>query len=450
VSICSWFVEAQEGALVPKEFINPNLHVILIHYPLGLLTLGTLIELFAIFWRRSGFRVAGRWMILLGALSLVPTATLGLYAMADVNKTADTELTATWEEVRAQSPVQGEAWEMMVEHGWYNAAGSGVILLLVVSWLAASDVFRRRMHLAYLVLLLGGLSALVLGAWHGGEMVYRHGVGVEVVREAADHPAAAGGSGEESAATEEQTETKRGVEYYAPPLQVHVTLAGLAVSLGLAAIGLSFRAGAVAARPAPELSEINYALNPNLRPPDPHTSAAQLQAMDNSTVHVDVERPPVARFWVLGALVGLAAAAAGWWVLAYELKTWQPAALWEEVQRLTKEDQYRRIMHVIVGVGLVVLMLLLSVMARMAAARRFLLALFVLVFLGVVGAQVWLGSLLMFDTPSGSVWKFNSSGAPATQSTPPQEPSTTSPSTAPSTTRPSTSPVASIAKQEHE
>ena len=41
---------------MPHEFIRPNWHVILIHYPLGLLVVGILIELFAFLWRRSGFR----------------------------------------------------------------------------------------------------------------------------------------------------------------------------------------------------------------------------------------------------------------------------------------------------------------------------------------------------------------------------------------------------------
>ena len=38
------------------EFVEPNLHAALIHVPLGLLLIGTLIELFArFFWRRSSF-----------------------------------------------------------------------------------------------------------------------------------------------------------------------------------------------------------------------------------------------------------------------------------------------------------------------------------------------------------------------------------------------------------
>src|SRR5687767_14569856 len=106
---------------VPKEFINPNLHVILIHYPLGLLVVGTLIELFSFLgWRRSAFRVAGRWMLLIGILSLPPTMFSGLYALADVNKSSQTPDDATWQEARQMSPIQGEAWEFMTRHAWSN------------------------------------------------------------------------------------------------------------------------------------------------------------------------------------------------------------------------------------------------------------------------------------------------------------------------------------------
>ena len=46
---------------MPLRFVNPNYHVILIHYPLGVFVLGVILELLGlIFWRRSSARVAGR------------------------------------------------------------------------------------------------------------------------------------------------------------------------------------------------------------------------------------------------------------------------------------------------------------------------------------------------------------------------------------------------------
>src|SRR3954468_9596974 len=64
----------------PVQLVNPNLHVILIHFPIALLIAGTLIEVFAWLWRRSGFLAAGRWMLLIGGLAMIPSATAGMYA----------------------------------------------------------------------------------------------------------------------------------------------------------------------------------------------------------------------------------------------------------------------------------------------------------------------------------------------------------------------------------
>src|SRR5438046_1216547 len=92
---------------MPKEFINPNLHVALIHYPIAMLITGTLIEIFSFLWRRSGFRAAGRWMILIGALSMVPTLTSGIYAFRDVLATDEG---STWTATKETAPFSADQW----------------------------------------------------------------------------------------------------------------------------------------------------------------------------------------------------------------------------------------------------------------------------------------------------------------------------------------------------
>lgn len=439
------------------KFINPNLHVILIHYPLGLLAVGLLIELLApILWRRSAFRAAGRWMILIGALALVPTATIGLYAMADTNRTPATPDDATWAQVRATSPVQGEAWEMMQHHAWYNAAGSAVILLLVVLWLGGSDRFRSGLHLLFLLGLIGGFGALVIGSWHGGEMIYRFGVGVQPIRNSPTTQlageAAGGGT---SAAAHEQTDAKDRLAYYAPPLQVHVILAGSAIAIALAALGLSLRAGAqatVIVEPTPELSDISSALNPNVRAARPMptittgSSAATAGSvaaatMDDAALQTNViRRPPMGRFWLLAVLLGLITAATGYWTLAQDSSTWDIKSLWHMIADTS--EGYRRIAHVVTGVSIVALMLVLAVVSRMRAGRSLLLFVFTLALLAAVLAQIWFGSLLMFDTPGGSLGKFNGGATAMTsessESGAASTTTATAPAPAPATTGPAT------------
>src|SRR4051794_16900043 len=120
------------------EFVSPNLHVVLVHSPLALLVAGILIELFSFLgWRRGGFRSAGRWMLLLGALTMAPTALSGLYALHDVVVDRPPDLGAandSWNTSFAASHLSkdAEAWEHMTDHAWLEGFASAGVLLVVV------------------------------------------------------------------------------------------------------------------------------------------------------------------------------------------------------------------------------------------------------------------------------------------------------------------------------
>src|SRR4051812_33832281 len=101
-----------------RELIIPNLHVILVHYPLGLFITGLLVEIGAIFWRRHSFRAAGRWMIFLGALSMIPTAMSGIYALYDVAMINNPEVRDTWSAKLAASPLSAAQWGELFWHTW--------------------------------------------------------------------------------------------------------------------------------------------------------------------------------------------------------------------------------------------------------------------------------------------------------------------------------------------
>ena len=392
---------------MPREFVNPNLHVILIHYPLALLSMGAIIELLAVFfWRRSAFRQAGRWMILIGALSMAPTATLGLYAMADVNRTAENieEPGITWLEVREQSPIQGHEWEMMTRHAWLNAAGSAVMLMLVVVWLASSDAWRQRVHLIFLLVLIVGLGLTVWGSWHGGEMVYRHGVGVEEepapqIVEDSDAPPA----------VKAHADWRERTAYFLPPLQIHVILAGATVALALAALGMSLRQ---AAQPHFESEAHQYddEIAGAFNPPRPRPEAPGFESPEVAIARPT--RPPRSRFWLLATLLGVVTAVTGWWTLAYYSDTWTVQGLWEMVLPQNNDDSYRRMVHFLTGGGIVVLLLVLAIIARFSLGRRLIISIFALLLLAAVVAQIWFGSLLMFDSNMGPLGRFNGTESP--------------------------------------
>src|SRR4051812_23870182 len=176
-----------------KELVNPNLHVVLVHFPLALLVMGLGVEVLSILYRRTTLRAAGRWMILLGALAAVPTALSGAYAFADVARRSmppGARVDVPWYRVLRETRVhssspgssysaaaadshagESDQWKTMARHAWVQGPASGLAVLTVVVALAMTDRWRRRLYLPLLLLLLAATGLMVWGAWYGGEMV---------------------------------------------------------------------------------------------------------------------------------------------------------------------------------------------------------------------------------------------------------------------------------------
>ena len=398
-----------------REFVNPNLHVALVHFPLALLITGTLVELFSFLYRRHAFRAAGRWMIFLGALAGIPTAMSGIYALADVS--LDTVPSVDpWKEAAANSSLwqHPERAHMMRDHVALQSWGVGVAVLAVVVWVGASDRWRARLHLPMLALLIiaGGLT--IAGSWHAGEAVYTHGVAVET--EAATRPSMA----DMVQPTTSSNETARQralnkLEYYAPPVQMHMITAGLTVALAMASLALSFRA-ANSHPPRTDADNIAEALGPRDAPSSSASVVADLEREDRrrrrgAEPQDVIPRVPVGRFWLLTFLLGALTALGGLFVLAIDSQTWDPKELWSlvrvEVQGASPAWLTRRMAHVGGGVSIVVLSLLLAMVSRLATRSRLTLLIFALLLLAAVAAQVWFGVLLTYDSIGGPVTRFN-------------------------------------------
>lgn len=588
-----------------NEFINPNWHIILIHYPLALVVVGFLIELFSFLWRRSGFRVAGRWMILLGALSMIPAAFSGIYAFADAAKMNNPAADGIWAEIAAQTPLRATgAWDQLVRHTWLQSIATVLLVASVVAWIGCSDLWRKRLHLPLLIVLAGGVGLMAAGAWFSGEAVYRHGAAVElatgsdttadmaeegavrnrsavtVERPAtspgaaerpvtppapptppkpeapkapeapvvpatpprpADPPAPARSTPTEPAtpkatpapataptaapatpqattapaadravtptpppttapvtrpaaavtaaptppppattkpaetrspapttapaveattrattqaaattqganpaldpavhvATEEQTLAKRGVEYFLPPLQTHVFLAGVAVALAVAALGLSIRR--VSETPVRDTADASGAIREGevveeIRQPlgsEAATADAQADLSDEISAGTDIAikqggRTPAGRFWLLTALTVLLTMTAGWWTLASESEAFEGRSFGEAAQVLwemvctrdlnTSGDGQgsifnRRLLHVVTGTVILIVPLVLAGLSRWGPRAKLWLWIFAVLLILAVAAQIWLGILLTYDLPEGPVTRFNTAGS---------------------------------------
>jgi uncharacterized membrane protein len=383
-----------------SDIIRPNLHVALIHYPLGLLIAGTLIELFSFLWPRSGVGAAAKWMILIGALSAVPATFSGIYALRDIantNNPADVE-DAPWVDVRAASPLlsQPKAWSVLERHAIFQSVATGLSVIAVVIWLGCSDRARMLVRAPLLMLLLGSIGVMILGAWAGGEAVYRHGAGVDI-------------------------QADSGPTRFLPVLELHVVAAGLVVAIALAAIGMSFRKMTVKHEIIRDVSEV--ALEQQVTAEGamrtPASSMAMLRSFNPGIELTVAPFAPASRFWLLAGVLAILTAAGGIFVLAQDsdalgtaTRRHQPLVkvLWSQVQPEKGQVINRALAHVIAGALLILIPLALAAMVRFAPRQRFWMGFLSLILVGVVACQIWLGILLLYDTSEGSILQFNPTG----------------------------------------
>lgn len=408
------------------EFIIPNWHVVLVHAPLGLLAVGVLIELFSFLYRHSPARIAARWMMLFGALLSLPAMTVGTYALRQQAVTGDMWPFQPWHEIAGSSPWSDAVWELMEEHIWFSAGSSGIALLLVVLYIAGSDRLRGALYVPGLLLMALATAAMGAGAWHAGEAVYRHGVAVATHHGAATSPASTTidtpSEGAEGHPTSEPTAAPverdsadlpslpDNITWYIPPLELHLLLAGLTAAAVFGAVGLSIRQW-TRPREAPPATEAqgvpaSSILQAMSRQPHPQVGQAE---PSGSTEPAPVPAPRVfpARVWLLAILFALGTAAAGLWFTAdWEFR----AGFTRYIQDWNNADigEARLFWHVAAGGLLVLTMLLLALLTRFARRSAGVTSLVILLVLALLGSQVWLGILMLFDSHSGPLIGFNS------------------------------------------
>ncbi len=139
--------------------IIPNWHPALVHFPIALsITVTLLLIAGRLFAANALFTACARLLLPLAAVSALVAAGFGWQAFQTVEHDAAGHL-------------------VMLRHRNWAMLSSGALLLIAL-W----DVLRQRAGkgvnpalLAAMLLLCGGF---VFTGWLGGEMVYRHGVGV--------------------------------------------------------------------------------------------------------------------------------------------------------------------------------------------------------------------------------------------------------------------------------
>ncbi len=394
---------------MPNQFITPNWHPLLLHYPIALLILGVLIEIITFGWPRGGLRAAGRWMVLLGALLAVPTVTAGIYAFRSVVMPGGIDIDQHWHQVVQQSPWSARQWDFMANHVWFNSFAVVLFLAAAVFWLGGSDAWRRSARWPLLLVVLVGVGLMSAGAWFGGELVYRMGTGVVV---ASTPPA-----GEAA---------RHDIRFYILPLQLHQVLAGFVGALVVAAFALTIRRwqlDAMDARLPDEGRPIALGANASGGMAGP-SERAEMQSQWTYDAGTPAGLAPARVYpgwtWLGAVVVGLGTAAAGAWsALGYFTRD-ALQVNWEELQ----SPEYRRLAgHVILGVSIVVLSLILAGLVRFARRWRVLAGILAALVLLLLAGQIWLGVQLTYDGHAGPLTRFVAAETPAAPQPAPQSPS---------------------------
>jgi heme A synthase len=173
-------------------------------------------------------------------------------------------------------------------------------------------------------------------------------------------------------------------------VQFHAIMAGVAVAIALGSVGVACRriTGEVVEMPEDSAESLLKSLEPQ---PEP--------------VHL---RPGKA--WLVAMLFFILTALGGWYVLGSSADSFKPKELWDMVADRTLNSGSpinRRLLHVIVATLTILLPLLLAAVGRWAPKQKIALIVLTTLLVLAIAAQVWLGVLLLFDTPVGPVVRFN-------------------------------------------
>jgi uncharacterized membrane protein len=385
-----------------NQFISPNWHPLLIHYPLAFLSAGIVIELLSFLWPRGSFRAAGRWMILLGALSSVPALAAGIYSYRIViGGGAAQPRMVPWFQAIAQSTLSAEQWRFMRYHIWLNCIGVAVVVLAVTIWFAATDAWRRTLYFPTLLALLCGMGLFGVGSWFGGEAVYRLATAVELPPAQVTTPSSVDGVAQNVPAA--HLAPTRGLKWVVPPIELHIVLAGVVVALMFGAIAVSIR------RLEPRASTIEP---PELIGPDApgETESDTLEVIEPSPAVASVEPGPstitvipAARFWLLTSLAAVATGVGGLWSA---VGSFTPERLVQNRGEITAAPRF--LLHTILGVALILLPLVLAMLTRWGRRQRGITYAFVLLIAMVIGFQFWFGIAMCYDGHKGPLLNFNS------------------------------------------
>jgi uncharacterized membrane protein len=138
-----------------------NIHPIFVHFPIALLTLSLVFEMLFLVRSELEFSRVGWWLHMAGTLGLLLSVATGLRAVSDVRLSLG-------------------AADIIEYHQQIALLVTGLFTGLLLWRIGVRTTLPQNGRAMYVAAFAAGLILMWLGAWYGGELVYRHGVGVMV------------------------------------------------------------------------------------------------------------------------------------------------------------------------------------------------------------------------------------------------------------------------------
>lgn len=146
-----------------NEFIIPNWHPLLVHFTIALLSVSALLFALTVFIRNSEIQTRVKtvavWNFWIGAGVTLLTLLAGWQAFNSVAHDEPSHLA-------------------MIEHRNWALITAGWLSLMAIWLLVCLRKKRNPISVIFAIVALVMLGLLGTTAWHGAELVYRHGLGV--------------------------------------------------------------------------------------------------------------------------------------------------------------------------------------------------------------------------------------------------------------------------------
>lgn len=137
----------------------PNLHPIIVHFPIALIIVAVICDLIGIISRKRSFIQTANIVSVFAAIGAVFAVVTGLLAEGSI-----------WH--------PGPAHEILETHEMFGFIFLGVIIVTVIFRLAIGDKIYSRLKWIGFIMVLIASGIVGYGGYLGGEMVYTHGAGV--------------------------------------------------------------------------------------------------------------------------------------------------------------------------------------------------------------------------------------------------------------------------------